>query len=45
VAAENDAAQALYALCGYTLAGERSGYYRRKDGSRIDAVLMRKALT
>ncbi|MCA0939712.1 ribosomal protein S18-alanine N-acetyltransferase [Salipiger pacificus] len=45
VAAANIPAQAFYSACGYTLSGRRKGYYRHADGSRDDALLMRRALT
>lgn len=45
VAAANSPAQGFYAACGYTLSGCRKGYYRHADGSRDDALLMRRALT
>ena len=41
VAAPNQPAGALYASCGYTLAGRRRAYYR--DGS--DALLLRKPIS
>jgi ribosomal-protein-alanine N-acetyltransferase len=40
----NRAALALYARFGFVKVGERVGYYRRKDGSRATAVVMRKIL-
>lgn len=44
VAADNMAAQALYKGFGYSLAGERRNYYRRKDGTTTAALMLRKAL-
>ncbi|WP_233270541.1 GNAT family N-acetyltransferase [Chachezhania sediminis] len=44
VAADNDAARALYAACAYAEAGRRKGYYHRSDGSRVDALVMTRAL-
>ncbi len=40
----NRPALALYARFGFVKVGERVGYYRRKDGSRATAVVMRKIL-
>ena len=40
----NAAALALYRRFGFVKVGERPGYYRRNDGSRALAVVMRKAL-
>ena len=40
----NAAALALYRRLGFVKVGERPGYYRRKDGSRALAVVMRKDL-
>ena len=44
VAADNDAAQALYLKHGYTRAGMRRGYYERPGGSPIDAAILVKRL-
>lgn len=44
VAADNAAAIALYLSGGFTQAGRRPGYYRRPDGSRIDARIMDRPL-
>ncbi|SFR41004.1 GNAT family N-acetyltransferase [Litoreibacter janthinus] len=41
VAADNTAALALYHNCGFEDAGRRRGYYRRPDGSGLDALVMR----
>ena len=40
----NASAHALYARFGFIKVGERVGYYRRKDGSRATAVVMRKGI-
>ena len=45
VAADNAPAQALYHKHGFAITGRRARYYRRPDGSAVDAVLMRAALT
>ena len=44
VAQDNAPALALYERFGFVQVGERAGYYRRKDGTRAAAVVMRKAL-
>ena len=44
VDAGNAAALALYKRLGFAKVGERPGYYRRKDGVRATAVVMRRAL-
>ncbi len=44
VAADNIPARALYEAGGYRAAGNRRGYYRTPGGSRVDAVIMQKAL-
>jgi [ribosomal protein S18]-alanine N-acetyltransferase len=44
VAQDNAAAVALYERFGFVQVGERSGYYRRADGTRATAVVMRKVL-
>ncbi len=41
---DNLQALALYRRLGFVQVGERTGYYRRKDGQRATAVVMRKAL-
>lgn len=42
VAADNDAARALYAQFGFIESGRRRGYYQRA-GHRVDAVMMQLA--
>lgn len=44
VAADNAAARALYERTGFRQAGLRRGYYERRDGSREDALVMRRDL-
>ena len=44
VATDNAAALALYERFGFVKVGERAGYYRRTDGTRAAAVVMRKSL-
>ena len=44
VAKDNAPALALYERFGFAKVGERSGYYRRADGTRATAIVMRKAL-
>jgi len=45
VATDNAAARALYAAAGYARAGLRPRYYRRRDGARVDALILAKTLT
>jgi ribosomal-protein-alanine N-acetyltransferase len=45
VAADNAPACDLYQLCGFSICGNRSGYYRRQNDPAVDAVLMRRALS
>lgn len=45
VSAENVAAIALYQSAGYQQAGQRIEYYRRPDGSRCAAIVLRKELS
>lgn len=40
VAADNGAARALYEKFGFHETGRRKAYYKRADGTRVDAVLM-----
>ena len=42
VAVSNPAGLALYASCGFASAGLRKNYYGRSDGTREDALVMRK---
>jgi ribosomal-protein-alanine N-acetyltransferase len=44
VAEDNTSALALYERFGFVKVGERAGYYRRADGTRATAIVMRKAL-
>jgi ribosomal-protein-alanine N-acetyltransferase len=44
VAKDNAPALALYERFGFVKVGERPGYYRRTDGTRATAVVMRKSL-
>jgi [ribosomal protein S18]-alanine N-acetyltransferase len=44
VAEDNGAALALYQGLGFERAGTRPGYYRRPDGSLMDARLLRRIL-
>ena len=44
VAADNAAAQALYAKAGFAAAGRRAGYYRRAGGPPVDALVLRRSL-
>lgn len=44
VAADNQAARHLYANCGYSIFGNRPGYYNRQNGPAVDAVVMQRAL-
>jgi len=41
---DNAAALALYGRLGFVKVGERTGYYRRKDGQPATAIIMLKAL-
>ncbi|TDT76824.1 ribosomal-protein-alanine N-acetyltransferase [Litoreibacter halocynthiae] len=41
VAADNEAAIALYRSTGFADAGRRRAYYRRPNGSTLDALVMR----
>lgn len=44
VAADNAAAQALYAKAGFAPAGRRAAYYRRAEGPPVDALVLRRSL-
>lgn len=43
VSVANQAALALYQSLGFREIGRRKAYYRQADGSRVDALLMRRA--
>ncbi|ABG31274.1 GNAT family N-acetyltransferase [Roseobacter denitrificans] len=45
VAADNEAAHALYVKHGFAVTGRRTAYYARADGANADALLMRRELT
>ena len=45
VGEDNAAALALYRQLGFVKVGERPGYYRRADGSRALALVMRRELS
>jgi ribosomal-protein-alanine N-acetyltransferase len=45
VAADNVAGLGLYRAAGWREAGRRAGYYPRRAGPAVDAILMRKPLT
>lgn len=40
VAEDNDAARGLYEALGFQPAGRRRGYYARKDGPAVDALIL-----
>ncbi len=44
VAIDNAAARALYHRAGYVQIGRRNGYYRRRGGLLVDALVLKKAL-
>lgn len=44
VAIDNQAARALYAAAGYAEVGRRKGYYRRRGGVLVDALVLKKML-
>lgn len=44
VAADNEAALALYGRAGFTATGRRRGYYERPMGTSADAVILSTAL-
>lgn len=44
VAEDNAPARALYAVAGFAESGRRRGYYRRADGTAVDALLLRRML-
>jgi len=45
VAADNDAAIALYQTCGYESCGLRPRYYQRSGEMPVDALVLSRALT
>ena len=45
VAADNDAARALYAGLHFTQAGQRRAYYQRSHGPAVDALVLRRDIT
>lgn len=45
VADDNTPAKALYLQAGYRETGRRRGYYARKSGAAVDALMMTKELT
>jgi ribosomal-protein-alanine N-acetyltransferase len=45
VAEDNEAAQSLYARCGYTTTGLRKDYYKPPKGKRIGAICLKKHLS
>ena len=45
VSAENPAAIALYESAGFARSGLRRGYYQTPEGTRIDALVMTRALS
>lgn len=44
VASDNAAARALYEKSGFMQAGQRKEYYARADGSRVDALILRRTV-
>lgn len=44
VSEDNEAALGLYRQFGFEHAGRRPAYYRREDGSALDAFILRRAL-
>ena len=45
VAEDSDAAGTLYRSAGYAAVGRRPRYYRRADGSRVDGLILVRALS
>lgn len=45
VAADNTPARALYAQAGFAEVGRRRGYYAAQDGSQVDALVLKTALS
>ena len=44
VGEDNPAAQGLYRQAGFATVGRRPGYYKRANGRRVDALIMRIAV-
>jgi ribosomal-protein-alanine N-acetyltransferase len=44
VAADNAPARALYAATGWEQTGARRGYYTTPEGTKIDALILRRPL-
>ncbi len=44
VAADNQAALKLYKSQGFEVAGRRSAYYKRVDGTRVDSLTMKRVV-
>jgi len=44
VGEDNVAARAMYAAAGFVAVARRRDYYRRRNGDRIDAIVMRKSV-
>ncbi len=44
VAADNDAALALYLQAGFAICGRRTGYYALKSAPAVDALVMERAV-
>lgn len=45
VAEDNAPARAVYARAGFTPSGRRTGYYRKPDGTPVDALILHRMLT
>ena len=45
VAADNSAALALYEIAGYETIARRAAYYEGQDGTRTDALVLRRRLS
>ncbi len=45
VADDNEAALALYASAGFEPVGRRAGYYHRRQGVAVDALVLRRTLS
>ena len=43
VAADNTPARALYIAAGFAEIGRRKGYYQSPEGTRVDALVMRRS--